>query len=89
MTRPFVYTLTVEVRFVIYRTLLQFSLNFLPTIFEICGNDVTTLQYAARPRITGTSIGSSKLAFRVIEVLMEDFSIGLDRNAASSCDLRL
>ena len=62
----------------IYRTLFQFSFHFLPAVFEICGDDVTALQYAARPGITGTSIGSSKLAFWVIKVLMENFSIGLD-----------
>ena len=49
-----------EVRFVIYRTLLQFSLQFLSTTFKLCGNDVTTLQYAARPRITGMPIGSQQ-----------------------------
>jgi hypothetical protein len=67
----------------IYRTLLQFSFNLFPTIFDVCGDDVTALQYAARPGITRTSVWSSKLAFRVIEVLMEDFSIGLDRDASS------
>jgi hypothetical protein len=75
---------------VIYRTLFQFSFDFLSTIVEICGDDVTALQYATRPGITGTSIGSCKLGFWVIEVLMEDFSIGLDRDAAlpaiSDCD---
>jgi hypothetical protein len=67
---------------VIYRTLFQFSLNFFPTIFDVCRDDVTALQYAARPGITRTSIGSGKLTFRVIEVLMEYFSIGLDRDEA-------
>lgn len=69
--------LNFEVSLVVYRTLFQFSLNFLPTVFEICGNDVTALQYAARPGITGASIGPSKLGFWVIEVLMEDFAICL------------
>ena len=51
---------------------------------------MAALQYAACPGITGFSIGSSKLAFRVIEVLMEYFSIGFDRDEAlpaiSGCD---
>src|SRR5579864_1497013 len=75
---------------VIYRALLHFSLYFLPTIFEVCGDDVTALQDAARPGVTGISIWSSKLAFWVIEVLVENFSIAFDRDAAvpaiSDCD---
>jgi hypothetical protein len=61
---------------VIYRPLFQFSFDFFPAVFEICGDDVTALQYATRPGITRTAIGPSKLGFRVIEVLMEDLSIG-------------
>lgn len=82
------FALVVDI--VIYRALFQFSLNLFPTIFDVCGDDMTTLQHAARPRITGISIGSCKLAFRVIDVLVEYFSIGLDRDAAlpaiSGCD---
>jgi hypothetical protein len=66
----------------VYRTSFQFSPNFLPAILEICSDDVAALQYATRPRVTGISIRPSKRAFRVIEVLMEDFSISLDLDAA-------
>ena len=66
----------------IYRTVLQFSLHFLPTIFEVCSNDVTALQNTTRPGVTGISIRSGKLALWMVEILMQDFSIAFDRDAA-------
>src|SRR5262249_24012901 len=54
----------------------------LSAILEICGDDVTALQQAASPGITGISIRSSKFRFRVIKVLIENFPICLDRDTA-------
>jgi len=71
-----------EVRFVVYRPLFQFALNFLPAVFEICGDDMSALQNATRLGTARTSIGSSKLGFRVIKVLIENFPICLDRDTA-------
>lgn len=70
--------LNFEVRFVIDRTLFQSSFDFFATIFEVRCANMTAPQHTARPGITGISVGSGKLALRMVEVLMEDLSIALD-----------
>jgi hypothetical protein len=69
---------------------LAFSFEFLSAIIESFGDDMTALQDAARPRIAGMAVWAGKFAFRVVEVLMQDLAIGLDRDAAllavANCD---
>jgi hypothetical protein len=75
---------------VIYGTLFQFPLEFLAAIIEASGDDMTALQHAARPRITGMPVRAGKLALWMIEILIEDLSVTLDRDPAvlgrTDCD---
>jgi hypothetical protein len=54
---------------------------------------MTTLQHTARPWITGMPVWSGELALRMVEVLIQDFSIGFDRDQAvfaiTDCDAAL
>jgi hypothetical protein len=80
---PVLVHLALVIDLVIHRTSFQLSLHFLPTILEILGNYVTALQDAARPGVTRTLVRSSKLAFRVIKILMEHIPIALHWDASS------
>lgn len=74
--------LSADIELVIDRPLLQLSFEFLAAIAEAPGHNMTALQHATRPRIAGIAVRTCKLALGMIEVLIQDVSVGLDRNSS-------
>ena len=79
---PVLVHLASHVELMVNRPLLKLALEFLSAITEASGHDMTPLQNAACPRIAGVAVGSSKLALGMVEVLVQNVPIRLDRNSA-------
>ena len=56
----------------INRSLFQLTFDLFPAIFEAPGHDMTPLEHIPRPWIAGIAIWTSKLAFGMIEVLVQN-----------------